>query len=278
MYDTYGNLIKEEMNDSFNATYCYLAGLLLKKGSIVNNTLELNNISFKLNSVKNTPFLNNIGRIVSLKYLLAENIWYAAGSNSLNFISKYANKWKEISDDGITSNSAYGYIMQCKYNFNQIEKIIEILTKDKYSRRACIILNDVNEDVIETKDEQCTMFLQFYIRKKLLHLSVFMRSNDFIYGLPNDIVAFVGLQKYIASKLGIGVGSYYHSATSMHVYSKDIHKLYMITHGKCDDVDYDIDFVKLYDKANEIYSKIESNRNFDNIIEICKEEGIVYDV
>lgn len=269
----------ENKEDSFNLLYCDLAALFLNEGSIVNNTIELTNVSFGLKSVKNTPFLNNVGRIVSLKYLLAENLWYAAGSNSLNFISKYANKWKEISDDGLTSNSAYGYIMKTKNRFNQIEKIIEILTKDKYSRRACIILNDANENVIETKDEQCTMFLQFYIRNKLLHLSVYMRSNDFIYGLPNDIIAFVGLQKYIASRLGIGVGSYYHSATSMHVYSKDIHKLHMIYHGKHQPVDYDIDFVKLYDKADKIVEQIEYfDKNYDDIIEICKEEGILYDI
>lgn len=49
--------------------------------------------------------------------------------------------WNKLSDDGITANSAYGYILQKKHGFNQIEKIIELLKVDPYSRRAVMNIN-----------------------------------------------------------------------------------------------------------------------------------------
>ena len=263
-------------NNSLNEIYVDLAKKLLSRGRLVGDTLELTNQIFTLKNIHRC-YIKNYGREISLKYILAENLWYAAGSNDMWFISKFANKWLSISDDYLTSNSAYGYIMRSKFNFDQIEKIIELLSKDRNSRRACIIINDANENVIETKDEQCTMFLQFLIRNHKLHLTVTMRSNDFIYGLPNDVVAFIGLQHYIASRLKISIGEYTHFATSLHLYKKDSLKLELISKGLYDNYpEFYIDFVRLYENAKTVYSRVDKDPQ--DIIEICKEEGILYEI
>lgn len=259
--------------DNLNDIYKMLASRIISSGHyLTNNTTELLNITFVLTDVDNC-IITNKGKKASLKYLLAENIWYAAGSNSKDFIGKFASKWLTISDDNKTNNSAYGYIMQYKFNFNQINKIIELLKKDQNSRRACIILNDANENVDKTLDEQCTMFLQFVIRNDLLHLTVCMRSNDIIYGLPYDVPAFIAVQKYIANKLSLRCGNYTHFATSLHCYNKDLVKVYNISTADNDRLKYDIDFVMLYNKAKELFEIIDNKPN--DIIDICKNNKIL---
>jgi thymidylate synthase len=45
-----------------------------------------------------------------------------------------------------------------------------------------------------------------------------MRSNDAFLGLPHDIFSFTMLQEIAARELGLGLGQYTHSVTSLHLY------------------------------------------------------------
>ena len=185
----------------------------------VGNTRELNNVKIEIEDVANS--IVSI-RNTSLTYLLGEFLWYFNGSRSMEYISKYSTFWKNISDDGITSNIAYGYLLMYKHGFNQIEKIIELLTVDPNSRRAVININVPNERVIETKDEPCTIALQFLNRDGKLHCTAIMRSNDIWFGTPYDWAFFIELQKVIADRLGLGYGTYTHFATSFHAYERNM--------------------------------------------------------
>lgn len=194
----------------------------LLKSPRVGNTRELNNVKLVLKDInKNIVSVRGL----SPSYLFGELLWYFNGDNSLNFISKFSPFWNNISDDGITCNSAYGYLMQLKYGFNQIEKVIEILEADPLSRRAKINLNAPNPNVKETKDEPCTMSLHFMIRKNKLDCTVVMRSNDVWFGFPYDVAFFTTIQKYIARQLGVGYGWYTHFAVSFHMYDRDAEQI-----------------------------------------------------
>lgn len=194
----------------------------LLKSPKVGNTRELMNVKLVLKDItKNVVSVRDI----SPSYLFGELLWYFNGDNSLEFISNFSSFWKRISDDGVTSNSAYGYIMQMKHGFNQVEKVIEILQKDPDSRRAKININVPNPNVVETLDEPCTMSLHFIIRKGNLHCTTIMRSNDIWFGFPYDVAFFTELQKYIADRLGVGYGWYTHFAVSLHLYDRDAEKI-----------------------------------------------------
>ena len=208
------------VSNSINDIYKHLLSKVKNDGNQVGNTVELQNVLFQLTNIENN--IPTSRKNYSLKYLLGELYWYFSGSNSLSTISQYSNFWSKISDDGITSNSAYGYIMQHKFNFNQIEKIIELLRHDENSRRAVININVPNEYVIETLDEPCTIAIQFLIREGKLNATVMMRSNDLWFGLPYDIPFFTELQKYIANELGVEYGTYTHIVTSMHIYDRNM--------------------------------------------------------
>ncbi len=202
--------------------YLNLCKDLYTEGKKVGNTRELSNVTITLNNIEE----NVVGiRNISASYLFGEWLWYFTARNNTKFISKFGSMWEKLSDDGITNNSAYGYIMMQKFGFDQIAKVIELLKADPNSRRAVINLNTPNQRVIETKDEPCTIALQFRIRNNKLYCTTMMRSNDIWFGLPYDIAFFTELQMFIADALGIEYGSYTHFDVSLHVYEKDIPKI-----------------------------------------------------
>lgn len=184
----------------------------------VRGTKELNNYSFTLTDLDNNVI--NI-RNISKSYICGELLWYALGRNDVAFINKFAGLWGRISDDGVTSYSAYGDIVFKRHGFNQVEKIIQLLCADPESRRAVINFNVPNDRVIETKDEICTIALQFLIRDGKLNCIGIMRSNDVWYGLPYDVIFFTELTKYIARRLNIPYGTYTHDVMSLHVYERN---------------------------------------------------------
>lgn len=205
-----------------NQIYYQLCRSLVMRGERVGNTRELLNVTFSLHNIED----NVIGiRDISKKYLFGEMLWYFTARNDLEFISKFSSFWNHLSDDGKTCNSAYGYIAKKKFNFDQIHVVIDLLKKDPESRRGIININSPNPNRITTKDEPCTIALQFYIRDGKLHCTGMMRSNDIWFGLTYDVTFFTELQKYIADKIGVGYGTYTHFATSLHLYDRDYEKV-----------------------------------------------------
>ena len=232
--------------DSIIDVYDSLIDKLLK-APIVGNTKELNNCCL----IVNNPSLENIQfapKNTSLKYADAELKWYWSGSNYCKEIGQHAKMWLELSDDGKTNNSAYGYILFKKYGFNQLEQIIKLLKKDKNSRRAVLNISDPAIDRIKTKDMQCTIAIQFLIRNGALEETVYMRSNDINFGLPYDYIFFVSLGKYIAKRLGIKLSKYTHNATSLHMYLKDEEKFRSINTSEPFTIDWEKYIKEFYEK------------------------------
>ena len=231
------------ISDNIDSIYMTLAKDLVHAKK-VNGTRELNNVKIVLKNIE-----NNIVSIrdISASYLFGELLWYFNGRNDLDFISKFSVFWKHLSDDGKTSNSAYGYIMMYKHGFDQIEKIIELLSKDNYSRRAVININVPNEKVIETKDEPCTIALQFLLRNNKLNCTAIMRSNDIWLGTPYDIAFFTELQRYIAKRLNVETGTYTHFVVSMHLYERNVPEVEkMIDHPISKPIHFDSDLFHKY--------------------------------
>lgn len=182
---------------------------------------EIKSYSFCIKNPKKRIITNPIRRM-SLPYAFAEIIWYLSGRNDLKTMYRYSKALKNFSDDGIMLNSAYGYRIfghHEKIGFDQWDNVINILTNDKDSRQAIMQIYTANNK--PTKDEVCTLNLQFLIRNNKLDLIANMRSNDIVWGFTYDVFAFTFIQEMIANQLGIEVGEYYHHAGSMHIYEKD---------------------------------------------------------
>lgn len=253
--------------EHFNDAYKLLCHALFV-GEKVGNTRELRNIQFTVKDVSDAYISV---RNPSVKYMLGELIWYLAGSRETAFISRFAPFWNTISDNGITSNSAYGFLINNRYEFNQLYTIVELLKQDPASRRAVINLNYANANVIRTKDEPCTIALQFYIRENKVHCTGMMRSNDIWRGLPYDIVYFTLLQTIIAKALGKEVGSYTHFATSLHMYDRDNEKIRKCLEPSRQLKKFKLNYEELFASARYLYEVV----NNENIVNICKHRGII---
>lgn len=181
------------------------------------------------------PYLHE--RNYSLSYFVAESLWYLAGLDSTEWISRYSAFWKKISDDGVTANSAYGARIFKRHNmissfpagndWNQWDYVIDELRRDPDSRRAVIHIRVPQDSYLASLDVPCTLSLQFFLRNDELHMVVSMRSSDALLGIGNDIPAFTIFQELmtldLSEKLGktIKLGSYMHVSNSLHIYEKD---------------------------------------------------------
>lgn len=206
------------ISNNIDIIYKEICRELHSHGTIINGTAELNNFSFTLTDINNN--IINI-RNISKSYLCGELLWYMTARNDIAFIQKFSGFWGRISDDGITSNSAYGHILFKRHGFDQVQKIIDLLKTDPNSRRAVLNFNVPNKNVIETKDEICTIALQMYIRDGKLNCTGIMRSNDIWLGTPYDVAFFTELQKYIAHRVGVEYGIYTHFVISIHAYERN---------------------------------------------------------
>jgi thymidylate synthase len=175
------------------------------------------------------PFIE--ARSFSLSYFVAETLWYMSGSNSTEWISRYASFWKNISDDGVTANSAYGarifklHPRIADGGLVQWDYVKSELRRDPDSRRAVIHIRTPDDSVHAVKDVPCTLALQFFIRESKLHLHVNMRSSDIILGIAYDVPAFTTMQEVLANELGVDLGEYVHTSNSLHCYERDFEML-----------------------------------------------------
>lgn len=155
---------------------------------------------------------------------LGELLWYLSGSNYLEPIGYYIRDYAAASDDKLTLNGAYGpriFSPPQDHPSSQWSRAIERLRSEKNqgTRNAVLQIATPSDFLKDTKDRPCTCSIQFVVRRKTLHMMVHMRSNDVYLGLPHDIFAFTMLQEIAARQIGVGLGSYFHSVGSMHLYA-----------------------------------------------------------
>lgn len=247
----------------------------LNSAPIVQGTKEVNNYSFTLTNLDNNVI--NI-RGISKPYICGELLWYALGRKDVGFINKFAGLWGRISDDGETSYSAYGDIVFNRHGFNQVDKIIQLLCNDKNSRRAVINFNVPNANVITTKDEICTIALQFLIRNGKLNCTAIMRSNDVWYGLPYDTIFFTELTKYIAKRLNIPYGTYTHTVISLHAYERNYDDIIKVVNAKVKSR-ISVDFEKMMTYRFILEHVVETAENpKKELLEACKLLEVIYDM
>jgi thymidylate synthase len=178
----------------------------------------------------------------------AESLWLALGRNDLNLVKYYLPKMEEFSDDRQYMRGGYGPRLRC-FNGNsfdykrawennevifqnkevdQFYYIIKCFERDPFTRQAIISIGDPPKDCFDennilkqTKDLPCTRLLQFMRNSEdnKLNLTVYMRSNDFIWGASAvNIFNYTYIQEYFAHILGLEVGVYYHVANNFHYY------------------------------------------------------------
>ncbi|MDP7194891.1 MAG: thymidylate synthase, partial [SAR202 cluster bacterium] len=106
---------------------------------------------------------------------------------------------------------------------DQLKNVITRLKMDLQSRRAfATIYNPVIDSCcMQTNDFPCTIGYQFLIRNNKLDMICFMRSQSVLFVMPYDVFINTMLQEYMAKRLGVEIGNYYHTGGSFHFFENE---------------------------------------------------------
>lgn len=207
----------DTVTDAFEKAYNFVSEFGETVVSRIGKTKHVTDITFLVSNPYHNVCLNP-QRNLSLRYLVGEIQWYLSGSNKVEDIGKYAKMWYDLSDDGETVNSAYGYRIFHKFGFDQLQYCIDKLKKNPYDRQCILHIKEASNK--PTKDTPCTCLLQFTCFNGKLNLHTYMRSNDIWLGLPYDMGFFTVLLQIVAKEVGLPVGVYYHTVGDLHLYER----------------------------------------------------------
>ena len=168
---------------------------------------------------------------ISGDYVKRELQWYRSMSLKVADIPGGPPEiWKQVaSKDGLI-NSNYGWCIYSEDNGYQFTKVVDELVKSPLSRRAVMIYTrpSMHEDYNRNgmSDFMCTNTVQYYIRGGKLHASVYMRSNDAIFGYKNDYAWQDYVHKEVLNAINgrcgtvYALGDLFWNVGSLHIYER----------------------------------------------------------
>lgn len=188
--------------------------------------------------IQNAHFLADKDWIIrepNYDYAKREIEWYESQSLYVKDIPGDVPKiWQMCADKDGKINSNYGWCILSDENGNQFDHCLNRLLDDHHTREACMIYTrpsmqtDCNKNGMH--DFMCTYATQVFLNPINefgydLDYTVFMRSNDAVYGFCNDVI----WAQYVRDKLvtdlsnrGLTVfpGKIIWNAGSLHVYER----------------------------------------------------------
>ncbi len=153
---------------------------------------------------------------------LVEAIWMLAGRNDVEFIKHFNGNMMTYSDDGLTFNAAYGHRWRKHFGYDQISRVIGMLHDNPDDRRCVLAMWDGSKDLGgKSLDYPCNTTIMIRVVGEYLDFTITNRSNDLVFGLCGaNAVHMSILQEYMASRLGLRVGSWYHLTNNLHIYER----------------------------------------------------------
>jgi thymidylate synthase len=168
--------------------------------------------------------LTNPVRDANPFFHLMEAMWMLSGRNDGAFLDHYIKNFSK--DFGINGKipDAYGYRWRYALGYDQLLEIIRQLRLNPSSRQCVLQMWGAGrDDLLADKARACNLVATFRIREDCLDMTVFNRSNDLIWGCCGaNAVHFAIMQEYIASMIGIKIGSYWQVSTNLHLYESHI--------------------------------------------------------
>lgn len=167
---------------------------------------------------------------------LFEAFWMLAGRNDLPWLAQFNKRFSTYSDDGgQTQPAAYGHRWINYFGYNQLDSVVQELTKDPNSRRAVLAMwdggygegagpsrplhGDLERALAGSADIPCNTHCYFRVREGCLDMSVMCRSNDVLWGAYGaNAVHFSVLLEFLAARLGLRVGAMYQFSFNFHYY------------------------------------------------------------
>lgn len=161
---------------------------------------------------------------------LMEFVWMMAGSNDVGWIEQFNKRYRQYADGEIV-HGAYGHRWQNHFGMvNQISSCIDILKKDRTSRRAVLGMWDPQYDLEPKNDLPCNTHIYFRVdTENRLNMMICTRSNDLIWGmLGANVVHMTMLFELMCHATGYPMGMYQVFSNNAHIY-KNLPKFEEIT-------------------------------------------------
>lgn len=187
-----------------------------------------------------------------------EFIWFMSGSNEIEFPVFFNSSYSQFSDDGRTMWDSYGWRWREFFGWDQLDGIVEELKINPTSRRCVLSMwnstaqtqfpappgildlacGSWSEDFAMAtsggKAVPCNTHAYFAIRNGKLNMTVMNRSNDLFWGMCGaNAVHFSFLLEYMAVRIGVPMGSYFHFTNNLHYYTEKFNE------QKVSDINYD---------------------------------------
>ena len=180
-------------------------------------TRELIGVHAKVDATRN--IIAHPLRDLNYRFLVSEWLWILLGRNDLKTVARFNSKMAEFSDDGFTLSGAYGPPFAA-----QLPYVVGKLKDDRESRQAVMTL--WRPDPEPSKDQPCTVSLQYLIRNNEITVVASMRSSDAWLGLPYDAFVFTQLANWVRALVdpSIEMGRLILSLGSSHLYEDDIER------------------------------------------------------
>ena len=188
--------------------------------------------------IQNAHFLADRDWIVrepNYEYAAREIEWYESMSLNVNDIPGGPPKiWKQCADRNGNILSNYGWCIFSDENYRQFYNCVDRLLYDEHTREACMIYNrpsmQYDFNYHEMHDFMCTYATQVFLNeiddnKYKLDYTVFMRSNDAVFGYTSDILWHRHVQSKMVDELkrydrDVIAGDIIWNAASLHVYKR----------------------------------------------------------
>jgi thymidylate synthase len=169
---------------------------------------------------------------INIAFALAEVVWILTGRNDSKFLNYFNSQLPKFAGEGPTYHGAYGRRLRSHLGIDQLQRAYEVLSRKPSSRQVVLQIWDSRIDMPASSGEEasvdvpCNVASILKVRNGRLHWMQIMRSNDVFRGLPYNIVQFTTLQEVVAGWLRLELGDYNQISNSLHVYERDLDKVY----------------------------------------------------
>lgn len=183
---------------------------------------EVLNVSFQLTDPRNNVIQSST-RKPNQRYAEVYADYICNGGMNEEELIKLNPKVKRYLSDKHVEGTVVNYGARIA---DQLPQAMELLKHDRHTRRAVIHILRPEDHVIAhtykaTMEYPCAESIHLLIRNDKLCMVVNMRSQNVALTIVYDVYNFTSLQLYIAERLGIRCGDYFHNMASAHFYQKE---------------------------------------------------------
>ena len=201
---------------------------------------------------------------VSFHNILHELIWYLSGDTNIKYLTDNGvNIWNEWADENGNLGPVYGKQWTDWNGINQIERVVESIKTDPYSRRHIVSAWNVAE-LEDMALPPCHLLFQFYVHNGTLSCQLYQRSADAFLGVPYNIACYSLLTHLIAHTCGLKAAEFIHTIGDAHIYENHVEQV----RTQLDRDSYDSPKIKIHAKHDRL-----ADYKFDDFELIDYEHG-----